>query len=339
MGAGATRAASEKAPLNYDLVEKALGDFSATDEARRLSTFLQAVYQRENPPANNQIWNLLDYLIQRGGTGSEIYSLEKVVELREDLMKLLIRLFRERLGNAEHRLFTRFVEAGPPGTTVISTNYDILLDNGFLENQHCNYGAKIRRPVKPGGAKSGGMDRAFPDAMWDFINRGDFLLKLHGSLNWLYCRRCDEVDVVLRNKPAETAFTSLYCSNDNCTGRYEPLLITPTMFKSYENRFIKEVWDLAGKALASADELIFIGFALKEEDYHIRSLLMSALLCRGKPYDKVTVIEKNQEEPVKSGGRLGEIETRYRELYGDAVVFRADGFENFVERLEQPVPS
>lgn len=335
MGAGATRAASDKAPLNRELVEKALGDCSETEEARELQEFLRKVYHRERPPANNQIWNLLDYLIQRGRTGSKDYSLEKIGDLRTSLIKLLINFFRERLAEADHKLFTQFIKVTPPGTTIISTNYDILLDNGFLDNEHCNYGAKIRKPIGRESVRMGGMDRPASDVFWGFFNRGDLLLKLHGSLNWLFCRRCDEVDIILRDKASEKDLGSLYCSNENCTNKYEPLLITPTMFKSYETRFVKEIWDIAGRELTLADELTFVGFALKEEDYHVRSLLMSSLLNRGGSYSKVTVIDK--KNPVKDVNeetrRLDGISVEYRELYGDNITFRTDGFEAFVSEM------
>lgn len=95
------------------------------------------------------------------------------------------------------------------------------------------------------------------------------------------------------------------------------------MYKDYENRIIKETWVCAENKLNEADELVFIGYALKEEDYQIRCLLMKAMLTREKNYDKITIIERETNDVIKK---------KYEELYG-IVEFRPIGFKKFVEEL------
>jgi hypothetical protein len=103
------------------------------------------------------------------------------------------------------------------------------------------------------------------------------------------------------------------------------------MFKNYENRFIKETWSNAEKALVEAEELIFIGYSLKEEDYQIRCLLMNALLSKVKSYDRVIVVDK---EPVDDNDRksLAGIQREYNKLYRN-VDFKAVGFKEYVKSI------
>ena len=77
------------------------------------------------------------------------------------------------------------------GDALITTNYDILLDNALYERRSCQYGVRIRKSIfpLPTGGKVG-------DYSSDRLNNRQItLLKLHGSLNWMYCRRCDELDL------------------------------------------------------------------------------------------------------------------------------------------------
>ncbi|MGR3175464.1 MAG: hypothetical protein ACUZ8N_12820 [Candidatus Scalindua sp.] len=59
LGAEATKAIAPGAPMNLDLVKKALEDFNETKEAKRLNKFIKELYKRNDPVIDNQIWNLL----------------------------------------------------------------------------------------------------------------------------------------------------------------------------------------------------------------------------------------------------------------------------------------
>ncbi len=328
LGAGATKAVAPSAPLNVDLVKKAVEDFKQTSEAKRLNAFIKKLYKRNDPVVDNQIWNLLDYIIQQGKSPSFGINLEQIIDLKDDLMSLVIKEFEKSLGKVTDSTTETFIEKiDSQGSTIISTNYDIIIDDALLDLKGSyNYGVKIRKTVSnydPG--ENQGFNRPIEERVsGPSLNSGDILiLKIHGSLNWIYCPKCDEVDLTMHSKGALRTLQGLHCINECCTCKYESLLITPTMYKDYENRIIKETWVCAESKLKEADELVFIGYALKEEDYQIRCLLMKAMLTRENNYDKITVIEKEPNNIIKK---------KYEELYG-SVDFKPIGFKRFVEDL------
>jgi len=100
------------------------------------------------------------------------------------------------------------------------------------------------------------------------------------SLNWVYCPRCDEVDVTIGMKGAHNLLDGgmhWVCVNPYCTAKYEPLLVTPTMLKIYTNRALGELWTHCEQAVVSAGNLTFIGYSLPDPDYLIRAMLIRGL--------------------------------------------------------------
>lgn len=337
LGAGATKAACKEVPINQDLVRRALGDFSGTIQAQSINVFIDNLSkQRKDFPRDNQIWNLLDYIIQQGKSASSKHSLEQVAELRTGLISLVIREFEKSLRNANTQIFEDFVtKIEHTKASIISTNYDIMIDNAF-SNKSFNYGAKMRKVISRAHLDgASGLRRpeeaGCPGGLW--LNQGNIpILKIHGSLNWLYCPKCDEVDITIREKGArELVEADFYCCDKNCTSKYEPLLITPTMYKSYENRIIKETWNCAEKELEDAENIVFIGYSLKEEDYQIRCLLMKALLNKDRNYKSVTVVEMEPKTP-KDKKLVKTIKQKYNDLYGH-IDFKPIGFQQYVKDL------
>ncbi len=339
LGAGATRDVISSAPVNKDLVKKALEDFGNTPEGISVWSFIGNLFTGRNlPPVDNQIWNLLDFIVQEGKSPSSSYNLEQISEIRNNLLTLIIKEFKKSLNPQliPHDTYKDFVNVIVDSeSSIISTNYDIFIDNALTGHQCFNYGVKIRVAVAEleSNRKISGFKR--PSRSGETrINTGKIkLLKIHGSLNWLYCNKCNEVDIAIGEKLDADALKELYCSYEHCTNRYEPLLVTPTMFKDYENRIIKESWIHAEKELKAADNLIFIGYALKDEDYQIRCLLMKALLNKPEGYKKVIVIDKKPEDDEERQLLKENVENKYRNLYGDIVKFELIRFAEFVKTI------
>ncbi|MFA5287445.1 MAG: SIR2 family protein [Candidatus Omnitrophota bacterium] len=340
LGAGATKAVCSTAPLNRDLVKNALIYFQGEPEVKEIREFMKEIFKiEENYEVNNQIWNLLDYIIQQGRSISHKYTFERVSNMRNSLLSLVIRYFEQVLREVDTGVSVKFISAIEKyQPTIISTNYDIIVDNALAMRKSLNYGAKIRYAVRADDVvkedlnKVCGFNRPWRAVQYENLNTGLVqLLKIHGSLNWIYCRKCDEVDLTMWQKGCQKTLTGIHCHNECCTNKYEPLLITPTMFKNYENRFIKETWNNAEKALIEADELVFIGYSLKEEDYQIRCLLMNALLNKPKNYDQVIVVEKEPENENDSKYLIN-IHREYKNLYRN-VEFREIGFYNYVQSI------
>jgi hypothetical protein len=323
LGAGATKAAAQRAPLSDDLVRGAREHFADEWRALGLEEFLRRLYKgRADVPVDNRIWNLFDYVIQQGKAASADYSLDTILELKTGILRLVIKELEQSLRQPQQGVFQQFVDAIKGGACVITTNYDVVLDRQLAQINSFNYGARLRYPVRA-NPRGGQLGQGAPEK----LNAGPVeCLKLHGSLNWLLCSKCDEVDLLPPADIRHVIEQPVYCANPACTHRYELLFITPTMFKSYENRFIRSVWDLAEERLVRARELVFVGYSMKDDDYQIQCLLMKALLRKDRPYDRVTVVE-HPDSP-----RLKELEQKYRTLF-DPIVFQPIGFEQYVREL------
>ena len=335
LGAGATKAVAPDAPLNKDLVKNAIIDFVKSKEAQLLLDFIADLFHRKNPTIDNQIWNLLDYIIQKGKSPTSKYNLEQIIDLRRCLLHLVIREFQKSLEVVEPRIYEMFInKIQNTHSAIISTNYDILIDSALSKMMSLNYGAKVRTRITGGFADAGGLQRPGAYESGIPLNQGKIpLFKIHGSLNWLYCSKCDEVDITTDKGAVRTLSGDYYCFNRNCTNKYEALLITPTMFKNYENRFIKETWECAEKALIDADCLVFIGYALKDEDYQIRCLLMKALLNKTSGYSNIIVIERKPKNKTDELYLEENIKKRYEDLY-ERIDFRAIGFTGYLDSIK-----
>jgi hypothetical protein len=170
---------------------------------------------------------------------------------------------------------------------VISTNWDILLDNSLkkvIETDYNNEGVvdyccyissfkKDDLTVKPGLEKLG---------MGGFNVK---YLKLHGSLNWLECPRCGRVYVDFYNKLVVNQYldkhTCRHCDTNfkqqNESGRSSHVLtsnlIMPSYLKNFNNSQYKLIWQNAGIELSEAEKIIFIGYSLPHADFEMRQLL------------------------------------------------------------------
>jgi len=98
LGAGATVDVVADAPTNKNLVKKALEDFKDTPQGKEIWYFISDLFNhREHIAVDNQIWNLFDYIVQQGKSVSPKYTLERITELRNSLLNLVIKEFKKSL--------------------------------------------------------------------------------------------------------------------------------------------------------------------------------------------------------------------------------------------------
>lgn len=107
-----------------------------------------------------------------------------------------------------------------------------------------------------------------------------FYLKLHGSIDWVYCPTptCGNHQLFFANwidriethtSPGEPCIL--------CGAGLVSVIIPPAMGKSFE-KFPKMglIWNIAYRELKEADRWVLIGISLPESDYHLRWLLRQA---------------------------------------------------------------
>ena len=249
-------------------------------------------------------------------------SIEQMTKTRDavfNIIGLAIRRILERKGNSKEyidhfaeylvrkcskRLGGNYRQHDP--VSVISTNWDILLDNSLYDyiqrNYHgravvdyCCYISSLEErdeTVKPG---------------LEMLGAGGFnvkLLKIHGSLNWLQCSRCMRLYVGFNKKiGVARGATCRHCDKNhdavNKENRLISNLIMPTFLKDLSNPQYKIIWQNAGIELSEADKIIFIGYSLPNADFEMRQLL-SRMIKRSVKIEVVTYErDKEKEKDIK----------------------------------------
>lgn len=327
-GAGASKAVANRAPLMKDFLSSAFETFPNDPRIRKVRDFVCDFYPgRPWADGAHILWprledllSQLDLSIAQNRPLSPYHTVSMVQELREHVVYLIARVLQEKLGSLDDPATRDFVRhVLQEKDTIISLNYDIILDNALLEERgQVNYGTEVRLVSKV-HRRWRGVDpqKNIPVPLY----------KLHGSLNWLYCPLCQALDITEGQKGALFTFYDeqpVQCVHCGCL--YETLIITPTLLKSYANGLLVEVWRRAEQRVTRADHLVFIGYSLPDADIEIKCMIKhatynSALRRAGNLRPRVTVVDI---EPSDS-----ELEGRYRRLFGE-IEYLSMGFVEYV---------
>jgi NAD-dependent SIR2 family protein deacetylase len=203
-------------------------------------------------------------------------------------------------------------------TLFITTNYDVLADNAIincLSDKSVDYGVDCTNFQSQS-------QTTFPS------HNPVKLLKLHGSLNWLYCSSCNNLKLtgVSQDKILlVTDFTRAIC--DKCGSLTLPVIIPPTYFKNMSNVFLSTIWNKTENLLREVDHIIFCGYSFSDADMHIKYLLKKIQLGRGNDL-RFTVINNYEGKTVES---VEEEKRRYKRFLGNSVFYTEDSFIEFVE--------
>lgn len=218
--------------------------------------------------------------------------------------------------------------------SVISTNWDILLDNSIYKTireyghdavvDYCCYISSTKKDddsIKPGLEKLG---------------QGGFnvkLLKLHGSLNWLQCPRCMRLYARLFHKDAIPRYGQ-HTSCRHCDGNFPEEtgnhtlasnLIMPTFIKDLSNPQYKIIWQNAGIEISEAEKIVFIGYSLPNADFEMRQLLSRMT----RQSAQIEVVDFSNNEPQKET-----IRQHWKKFFGKRdISFNFSGASNYIESL------
>jgi hypothetical protein len=112
------------------------------------------------------------------------------------------------------------------------------------------------------------------------------LLKLHGSLNWLYCPTCISLTLTPRKKGVrEFVYQPEKGKCQDCEKMMVPIIVPPSFFKVMSNYHLQQIWHQAEKVLRDVKRLFFCGYFFPDADIHVKYLLKRAELYRNKPFE------------------------------------------------------
>ncbi len=215
------------------------------------------------------------------------------------------------------------------GDAVITTNYDTNIDVALYELVYADEsGWKLENNIISDVFL--GSDFRDPyddtDALSDRKATVD-LLKLSGSLNWLYCPRCCRIYVAAFGFSVRFVDRSSRDERTCHCGYYslEPVIVAPSGFQEIVNPHLQAIWMNAYHVLESADTWVFVGYSLPQEDLAVRSLLHRAKSGRWSRRGKVPNIRVVC--PKKS---IDKLRPQYVGLLGKSVKFDGRRFIDYV---------
>lgn len=298
-----------------------------------LGRFLPALARETvEPPLITDLLSLVDHLLASANAPQPDLDLAALDRLRALLERAIAEVLAEPSLPAEPRgdeaLLDRFVQwirrradEGPGRLSVITTNYDVVLEQRLYALLDANeipglldFGVSWRPADHPEQRPA----RARPAEPWLSV------FKLHGSLDWLRCPLCEHIYI----DPARTVDHGgrrAGLRGRSCVCGYGPLrhiIVAPSTVRDIRDPNLLAIWHSALEALRLADEWTIVGYSMPPEDVAIRSLLLRAY--RGRPRSpRVRLVER---------GPNPEVENRYRLLFPD-LDFQGSGVEGFVESL------
>jgi SIR2-like domain len=343
-GAGATKDCG--GPLTNEILPEALAsNVTRTlqqDALALVQQFLNENFpvlaQRQRPqdyPSLPLFLSLLDTAIDRKQPFSSGWPPERVAEVRQAVEAAVFAVLDFRSPQEEVGSYLRLLQLAYPGpqpeATVISLNYDMILDIAMFE---------LCQERKPDSVPSYGCD--IKTEGYQSKERWGRLLKIHGSVNWMYCSQCHHLEIGWSSKRSAPSrighffFRSLddqYAHRSQCPEcgtPLRPILITPTHRKDYRNPHLARIWYEAERALQRANRVFFVGYSLPDDDVEVIYLLKRGLgtpmgtpSASALPSKQITVIEKDDKHQPLDVHPVGQ---RYRALFGDDIDFRTEGF-------------
>jgi hypothetical protein len=258
-----------------------------------------------------------------------------VQDLHDRMVFLIAQTLNEALrGRATHhpKLLKSVSEQGwLEHTTFISLNYDILIDNAIL-NMHREYDWDLDYRLQFLKVQMPEAD-ALTENRWHEPREGRSipLLKLHGSLNWLYCPTCRGLTLTPKQKGICHLQTNPeLCRCAECHTLAVPIVIPPTYFKVLSNLYLRQIWHEAEKELLAAERIIFCGYSFPDADVHVRYLLKRAEINRDGDGPVVFIVNEHEEKPDQ---QRSDEKARYTRFFRDKdkTHYTSLSFQDFAE--------
>ena len=345
-GAGAS--ASEGGTLTNSLLPESFNRFKNNGKVKNVKEYIRDIYHNDcddksNIPTFEEILGPIDIALQKQEHISSKWNNEKLAILRNDLIYCICKILEQTLEHNKN-IHTNFINdlLGEHNErwnkcNFISLNYDILLDNALTRlgdkystdrsgNEYkidLDYGIRFRNEIELEMIENKDLEE-----MWHPPGPMKVhLLKLHGSLNWLYCPTCNSIKITPKKKGVMKIFTeSELCESDLSEQR--PLIVPPAFIKTYDNPYLVSIWLQAERILQKASRVYFIGYSMPEADIQIQYLLKKSLFrCNGN-FPKIIIVGKN------SNNVNNDICNRYKRLFGH-IEYLPIGFENLSSHLNK----
>jgi SIR2-like domain len=187
----------------------------------------------------------------------------------EDFLKLTFGMLSTiELKATQDNLYGRLVSSLRPNDTVITLNYDTLLDSALVQHGWNPKGYDL-----VGGPQKLKWHTAKPVEQPSLAHV--LLLKLHGSLNWYINGSYEHINKVFDAKPSKVLISNRPRTND--LGGHIRQIVPPIYGKFFNNPHWRRLWNSAYKSLVKSELLVVIGCSLVDTDFHLTGMLGHAV--------------------------------------------------------------
>lgn len=250
---------------------------------------------------NNNITKLLGYFFSPPNPPTSghaqsvpVFEASASITLLQDRLESLFLLLTSTMlhspPNQAHKAIVRLLQLHPK-TSIITTNYDGCMDEAILT-------ARVSASMGPDLNGSGD---AKPE-----------LIKVHGSINWTYCEKCQAVKELellkLKREVAQDAMTFAVTSACRCGGERRPFLVPPRSFKSVTFPVLISLWNTARARIEQASVLLVVGYAFAEADTYISKVIARSLAVNSQ--QRMVVVDIN-------GGLVPSLRKRFKDTIDD----------------------
>ena len=212
-------------------------------------------------------------------------ELDLLRRARHEFMDLLTITFNNVLQGPPCPYHAALAAGLEEGDAVISFNYDLLMDTAlFHNNPHWN-------PATGYGfwAASREKRQVAPSAL--------YLLKPHGSFNWVACSTCGSIYVL---PPIQSGVPANWNSLRSLVPNHwdhqlDRLIIPPSLKKDVHGRVMQQVWMKAHQALKEAGRIVIIGYSLPATDFLVKRLLYRSVSMNSK-LRQLEVVDRNNSK-------------------------------------------
>lgn len=282
-----------------------LKNFCEQNEITNIEDLLTAAYIADFCVKELNVVKLLGNFIYPEETGVDQYELKEkqmVSSVRELLNTLFSLLCGTMIIGRPNKIHESILEF-PIEKSIITTNYDICMDTAISD-----YTSDINYKIE------------------DLSNSGVTLIKMHGSINWFYCKSCQNIKILTMEDMSQIRNgNQIYPINGMCpacNALTDLLLVPPTSFKYVDYPILIPLWNAAQNCLKEAKLIVFVGYSFSESDDYILKMITEAL--RSDPETNLIVFNQskstidNLKKKISLHIENYEIDTRLISFMGDA---------------------
>jgi len=227
----------------------------------------------------------------------------------------------------KRELLNKIINFIRPGDTVISFNYDILIEQALWKHGMWNP-----------------LDGYVIDDLFCLKLKDDTIklpqtkvpvIKLHGSVNWRVTEWYENSEDWERNKirillkdiyDHQPLFEGFDEIDENIDKKYtyphNPFVILPTFMKSFKYKWQFQLFELATKAISQANEIFIWGYSLPQAD-----TLANLLFHYVKKNAKIIIIDPAEQNDNSVDARL----RKYHQINDDNIIYEQASIEDWVK--------